>query len=104
MTDDADALGYSIMYLGILLPVATFVISLLIGKNNYWGKWKWGSAFIFGIMYMFAEYATFSTANMITFDKFNVPDFGMILAGMIISIIGMEIGALINYVTYSRRS
>ena len=104
LTDGADALGYSIMFLGVLLPVATFVISLLIGKNNYWGRWKWGGALILGIMYMLAEYATFSTANMISFDKFNVPEFGMIVVGMIISIIGMGIGALINYVTYSHRS
>ena len=30
-----DSMGYSIMFLWVLLPVTTFVISLLIGKNNY---------------------------------------------------------------------
>ena len=38
--NSSDAMGYSIMYLWVLLPVTTFVISLLIGKNNYMGKWK----------------------------------------------------------------
>lgn len=28
---------------------------------------------VFGIMYMLAEYATFSTVNMISFDKINMP-------------------------------
>lgn len=33
-------MGYSIMFQWAPLPVATFVISLLIGKNNYMGRWK----------------------------------------------------------------
>lgn len=33
-----DSMGYSIMFLWVLLPVTTFVISLLIGKNNYMGR------------------------------------------------------------------
>ena len=52
----SDAMGYSIMFLWVLLPVTTFIISLLIGMNDYWGKWKWFSAIAFGIMYMLAEY------------------------------------------------
>lgn len=39
-TDPTDALSYSIMILGILLPVAIFVYSLIIGLNDYWGKRK----------------------------------------------------------------
>lgn len=73
------------MFLLVILSVTTFVMSLLIGKNNYWGKWKWISTIIFGIMYMFADYATFSTANMIAFKKVNLPQFGMIPMGAIIS-------------------
>lgn len=92
----SDAMGYSFMFLWILLPVTTFVISLLIGKNNYWGKWKWLSAIAFGIMYMLAEYATFTSANMIAFNKINTPNWGMILVGTIISIIGLGIGTAIN--------
>ena len=65
----SDALGYSIMYLWILLPVTTFILSLIIGKNDYWGQKKWLIALGFGLMYMLAEYGTFSAANMITFQK-----------------------------------
>ena len=39
----------------------------------------------FGVMYMLAEYATFRTANMVTFRKRNPPSWGMILAGAVIS-------------------
>lgn len=91
-TDGDDAMGYSILYLWVVLPAATFWISLLIGSGNHWGKYKWLFALGFGVMYMFAEYATFSAANMITFNKFNLPEFGMTAVGAAISLIGMGIG------------
>ena len=95
-TDGSDALGYGLMFLWVLLPVTTFVYSVLIGKNNYWGKWKWISSLVFGVMYMLAEYATFSVANMISCNKINLPEFTMILYGAIISIVGLGIGTGIN--------
>ena len=50
----------------------------------------------FGVMYMLAEYGTFKMANNIAFDKLNAPDWGMIVAGAIISAIGMLLGSLCN--------
>lgn len=96
-TSGSDAMGYSIMFLWILLPVITFTLSLLIGRNGYWGKWKWLSALVFGFMDMLAEYATFSAANMVSFNKVNLPNFSMFITGAIISIIGMGIGIGINH-------
>lgn len=43
-TDGSDAMGYGIVFLYMVLPITIFVFSLLIGKNNYWGKWKWFAA------------------------------------------------------------
>lgn len=96
-TSGSDAMGYSITFLWVLLPVTTFVLSLLIGKNDYWGKWKWFSVIAFGVMYMLAEYATFCAANMVVFNKINKPQFSMILIGAIISIVGLGIGVVINH-------
>ncbi len=96
-TNPTDAMAYSLMYLWVLFPVMTFVFSLIIGKNDYWGKFKWLSVLPFGIMYMLAEYATFRVANMVSFEKFNMPDFTMILAGAIISAVGLAVGCGINY-------
>lgn len=96
-TSGSDAMGYSLMYLWVLLPVTTFIHSFLIGKNGYWGKLKWVSAAAFGVMYMLAGYATFSVANMISTNKLNLPDFSMFVIGAIISIIGIGMGAGINY-------
>ena len=41
---------------------------------------------------MLAEYGTFSAANMVSFDKINLPNLGMIIAGAIISLLGMGLG------------
>ena len=95
-TSGSDAMGYSLMFLWIILPVTTFIVSVVIGKNNFWGKGKWAFTLFFGVMYMLAEYGTFKMANNITFNKLNAPEFGMIVAGAIISAIGMLLGSLCN--------
>ncbi len=89
-------MGYSLMFLWIILPVSTFIVSIVIGKNNFWEKRKMGIHLFFGVMYMLAEYGTFKMANNIAFDKLNAPDWGMIVAGAIISAIGMLLGSLCN--------
>ena len=84
-----------ILFLLVLL-LTTFVVSIIIGKNDFWGKGKWAITLFFGVMYMLAEYGTFKMANNITFDKLNAPAWGMVVAGTIISTIGMLVGSLFN--------
>jgi transcriptional regulator with XRE-family HTH domain len=103
-TKGSNAMGYGFVYLWIVLPVTTFIISFLIGRNDYWLKQKWISAIVFGGMYMLAEYATFSAANMVSFNKINIPDFIMIFYGSIISIIGLGIGSFIRYTTFNKKN
>ena len=95
-TNGSDAMGNSLLYLWIILPVTTFFVSVIIGINDFWGIRKWAFTLIFGVMYMLAEYGTFKMANNITFNKLNTPDWGMIAGGTIISAIGMLIGFLSN--------
>lgn len=102
--DASDAMAYSILFLWILLPVTTFIISVLIGKNNCFGGWKWLYPIAFGSMYMLAEYATFSAANMSWFNRVNMPDFEMLAAGTIISLLGLGIGAAVNYFQNRKKS
>lgn len=101
----SDAMGYSLVFLWIVLPVATLVISLLIGKNNYLGKQKWLLPIAFGVMHMLAEYATFSVRNMIAieFTRINVPQFEMILIGALFSAIGLGIGSFIYHIKSNRK-
>lgn len=101
----SDALGFGLIFLWILIPVTTFIISLLIGKNNYWGRGKWFAPIAFGVMHMLAEYGTFSMANMvnISFERINMPHFELVLVSAIISAVGLGIGSLIYYLK-SRRN
>ena len=94
-----DALGYSLMFLWVVLPLTTFILSFIIGKNNLWSDKKWMIALFFGTMYMTVEYGTFKMANNIAFEKFNGPELGMIVVGSLISAIGM----LIGYWRYKRK-
>jgi transcriptional regulator with XRE-family HTH domain len=95
-TGEEDAMGYSLMFLWIILPAATFVVSLLISRNNFWGRYKWLGSAGFGFMYMLGEYATFSMANNAAFGRVNAPDLSMMAAGTVISLMGMGIGHLLH--------
>ena len=95
-------MGYSLMFLWIIIPVTTFTVSVIIGKNNFWGIKKWAFTFPFGVMYMLAEYGTFSMANNIAFNKINELEWDLAVAGAIISAIGMLTGLLINRICRNR--
>lgn len=95
--DGSDAMGYSIMFEVILLPVTTFVLSILIGKNNYWGKWKWLSVIILGIMYMLAHYASFGAAHMASEGSIDIPNFGLIPIGAFVALVGLGLGIGMYY-------
>lgn len=97
-----DAMGYSIVFFFLAFPVTTFVISFLIGKRSQLGKRRWLLSLAFGVGYMLADYATFSLANMIAFEKFNLPSFEMIIGGAAISLFGMAAGAALGYITGRR--
>ena len=88
----SDAMGYWIMFLWVVLPVTTFVVSLLIGRNGYGGRRKWLACIGFGVLYMLAHYATFSAANMAATGRLHLPSFSMLLTGAVIALIGMAIG------------
>ena len=101
-TEDSDAMGYSLMFLIILLPVTTYTISMIIGLNNFFGKLKWLTPIILGIMYVLLDYATFSAANMTTFNKLNAPDFELFPVIALISLFALSIGSLNHYIQTKR--
>lgn len=98
LLDGADAMGFALLFLYILIPVTTFVVSLLIGKNAYWGHAKWFAPLVFGVIHMLTEYATFSMRNMIqiSFSRINAPHFELFLVGAGVSAIGLGIGTAIR--------
>lgn len=101
--DSGDALGYSIVVFGLILPVTTLILSLWIGKRGSWGKYRWISVIFFGVMYLITEYITFSLANMLSNQRLNMPAFELFFVGAVISLIGLAIGAAVHAIQ-SRRA
>lgn len=96
----SDAMAYALIFLWIVLPVATLVTSWLVGRQNYWGKWKWLSPLGFGLMHMLAEYGTFSMANMVTigFSRINPPAWELIAISGVISLVGLSLGSGMRWI------
>lgn len=95
-TDGAGAMGFSILFLWIILPLSTVIASLAIGLCDSFGRWKWLGLPIFGVMYMLAEYGTFALANTLAFGNINPPQLVMIPVGAACSLLGMGIGILVR--------
>ena len=103
-TQPSDAMGYSLMFIWIIMPVTTFIVSLIIGKNGFFGKVKWVLPAVFGIMFMLVPYSTLSVSNMTAFHTFRWPDFPMLPIGAAISLAGTALGVLINKKITSKKN
>lgn len=91
-----NEMGYSFLTFYLILPVVTIVTAFFIGKDRMWGPSKWFMLIFYGIMYMLAEYATFSLSNMLhnEYSNFNLPEFGMFFAGAAMAALGIVVGIL----------
>ena len=65
----------------LVLPVATIVISLLIGKNDFWGKRKWLSV-----------YASYGMRENSIFNQIDLQTITLFFIGAIASVIGIVLG------------
>lgn len=59
----SDAGAYAVLVIWGAIPLTTFVISLLIGANGYWGRRKWWAVPILALMYTLIPFLTFTLAN-----------------------------------------
>ncbi|OUP66909.1 hypothetical protein B5F13_02505 [Drancourtella sp. An177] len=91
-----NAMGYSILFLHIVFPVVIFVSSIFVGKDDGWNAYKWLMLLFFGVLYMLVPYATFSMANMRTFDKVNLPQLSAMLPGILCAAAGIAAGTLVE--------
>lgn len=88
--------AFAIMTFYILLPIATLVISILIGKDESWGRYRWLMALFFGVMRSLEAFGTFQMANALAFGNQHYPSVEDAIPGIVISLFGMGIGVLIN--------
>lgn len=102
-TDGAGAMGFALVFLGALLPLATMIASLAIGLCDSFGRWKWLGLPAFGVMYMLAGYGTFSLANTVYTGNINPPELIMIPLGAACSLIGMGVGTFVRKVRVQGR-
>ena len=61
----------------LLLPIAAFVISLRIGELVRRDGRMWLLPLALGLLYMLADFLTFRLANMLAFDKINLPQWDL---------------------------
>lgn len=103
MTDGGDAFGYSVIFFWFVFPVTMIILSFIIGRSDHLGKERLITPIVFGILYMLADYTTFSIANMIAFGKINAPSFELVFSGAFISLIGLSAGIIVRAVKASVR-
>lgn len=92
-----DAMGYSVLVQLFALPVAGFVISLLMGLDKSWKERQWWMLLYFGFGFFLMQYGTFSLANMLSKESFNLPEWGLFSTGMALALPGMALGSVIRW-------
>ncbi len=76
----------------LMLPAVTIILSLLIGKNNYWGKHKWLAPIGFGLMFMLSVYASYGMRESLIFNRVDLQTLSLFFIGTIASMIGLTLG------------
>ena len=96
LMDPTDAMGYALLFHWLLLPIAAFVISLRIGELVRRDGRMWLLPLALGLLYMLADFLTFRLANMLAFDKINLPQWDLFFIGAAISALGLLNGRLLG--------
>lgn len=94
---EAGAMGYSLIYLWGVLPLAILVVSIIMGCDPGWTQRKWLMILYFGGMYTLAPWFTFSLANTGVTGNFHLPDGSVFLIGLALSAFGMSLGSLVGW-------
>ena len=90
--------AYAVLVIWGAIPLTTFVISLLIGANGYWGRRKWWAVPIFALMYTLIPFLTFTLANAASTGvsagdiAVNLDDLITLPIGAVVSAAGLAIG------------
>lgn len=87
-----EAMLYSIATFYLVLPLSTLILAGLVGRKECWTGLRWVMLLFFGFLYMLAPYATFNLANMLTVDRFHLPNLAALLPGLLCAAAGMGIG------------
>lgn len=91
--DPSQALGYGLVFLWVVYPLTAFVLSVVAGVQDYWGRAKWGMPLVLGVLYAAVPYLTFDLANWLEFQgSLGAPSLFAVMVGALISLLGMTLG------------
>lgn len=80
----------------ILLPALLFIVTVIIAKNDYFGKGKWLCVIGAAITFLTVPYTQFWFTQETATYTFKFPNISYMIAGILISFCGLGIGVLQN--------
>ena len=88
--------NFGVVFRWLILPLFLLISTVIVAKNDYWGKGKWMGVIVAAITFLtvpYAQYVEDLAAGTATF-SFRFPNFMYMVVGIIISVCGLGIGNL----------
>lgn len=92
----SDAIGYGILYIWGLMPLVSFVTSLVVGLLKIWGRYRALWPALCAILITLLPCVTFDAAHALHFGSLVAPNLTMLIEGCIVSYIGFAVGIVIR--------
>ena len=91
------AMAYSLLVQFLALPVAGFVVALLMGLDNSWKERQWWLLLYFGFGFFLMQEGTFGLAAALSRGWFSLPQQGLFTTGIALALPGMVLGSVIRW-------
>lgn len=92
----SDAIGYGTLYIWGLMPLVSFVTSLVVGLLNVWGRYGASWPALCAILITLLPCVTFDAAHALYFGSLLAPNLTMLIGGCIVSYFGFAVGIVIR--------
>lgn len=92
----SDAMAYGILYIWGLMPLVSFVTSLVVGLLNVWDRYGALWPALCAILIILLPCVTFDAAHTLHFESLVAPNLTMLIGGCIVSYIGFAVGIVIR--------
>lgn len=91
----------NIVFRWILLPMLLLVGTIIVAKNDYWGKGNWFCVLVAAITYLAVPYTQYTESAMtegtrIATYTFRFPNFENMLIGIVVAVCGIGIGTFLR--------
>lgn len=99
---ELDAMGYGILYIWVLMPLVSFVTSLVVGLLNVWGRYGASWPALCAVLITLLPYITFDTAYVLHTGNLLAPDLITFIGGCAVSYAGFSIGIIVRYLLHPK--